>query len=76
MLDTREVSFIDCSGVHAILDAGAGADRDLPRLLLIPGPVVERFLTLAGIDEQIWTIELDPSEPERRLPLVPTLSAA
>lgn len=76
VLDTREVSFIDCAGVHAILDASAGGEWGLPRLLLISGAVVERLLVLAGIDEQIWRIELDPCEPERRLNLLPEVHAA
>lgn len=63
VLDTRDVSFIDCSGVHVILDANAGADWGAPRLVLVPSPVVERLLKLANVYSEVWTFDLDPSEP-------------
>jgi anti-anti-sigma factor len=63
VLDTREVSFVDCSGVHVILAANAGADWGVSRLILVPGPAVDRLLKLARVHKQIWTFDLAPSDP-------------
>ena len=62
VLDTRDVSFIDCRAVHVILSAGAGADRGMPPLRLLPGRVVDDLLRLLGLHEQIWCFDLDPSD--------------
>jgi anti-anti-sigma factor len=72
VLDTREVSFIDCSGVHAILAANAGADWGVPRLILVPGPAVERLLKVAGAFKQIWTFDVDPPAELQEPALAPS----
>lgn len=75
VLDTREVSFIDCSGVYAILAANAGAEWGVPRLILVPGSAVERLLKLAGAYEQIWTFDVDSPDLASGLALAPWPSA-
>jgi anti-anti-sigma factor len=75
VLDTREVSFIDGSGVYAILAANAGADWGVPRLILVPGLAVERLLRLAGAYEQIWTFDLEPPDQLWEPALAPELGA-
>src|ERR1700722_20524139 len=62
VLDTREVSFIDCHAVHVILSADAAADWGLPPLKLLPGRVVEDLFRLLGVHGQIWSFDLVPSE--------------
>ncbi len=74
-LDTREVSFIDCSGLRVILAASAGVERGGPPLVMVPGPVVDDLLKLAGVDDRIWTLDLPPPEPDRNLHLVPGVPA-
>jgi anti-anti-sigma factor len=63
VLDTRDVFFMDSSGIDAILDASAREERGGPRLVLVPGPIVDRVIRLAGVHGRIWTRELAPSAP-------------
>ena len=76
VLDTRDVSFIDCSGLRAILDSSGRGDAEVPRLVLVPGPAVQRLLSLAGVDRQVSTCDLAPSEPLPALGLAPQPLAA
>ena len=49
VLDLRELSFIDCSGVNAIVEAGSRARRLGRQLLRLRGPEqVERIFSLTG----------------------------
>jgi len=62
VLDLRELSFIDSSGVHVILDIAEDARRKGDRLLIVRGPAqVERMLTLTKIGKQVSTFDLDPA---------------
>jgi hypothetical protein len=62
VLDTREVSFIDCRAVHVILAVAAGADWGVPPLKFLAGQVVEDLLRLLGVHGQIRSFDLVPSE--------------
>jgi anti-anti-sigma factor len=62
VLDTREVSFIDCSALRVILSANAAAHRGVPPLKLVPGPVVDDLVRLLGVQGQIWSFDLVSSE--------------
>jgi anti-anti-sigma factor len=62
-LDLRELTFIDCAGVHVILDA----QRAECRLVLVRGQAhVDRVLTLTGACEQVEIVDLDPSKAPLR----------
>jgi anti-anti-sigma factor len=64
VLDLRELTFIDSSGVHVILDAAADARRAGRRLLIVRGPKqVDRMLTLTGVRTQVLIFDLDPAKP-------------
>jgi anti-sigma B factor antagonist len=68
VLDLREVTFIDSSGVHVILDAAAEARREWGRLMLVRGSVpVERMLTLTKVADRVLTVDPEPEEPSRGL---------
>lgn len=69
VLDLRELTFIESTGVHVILDAAGGVRRGEGRLILVRGPPqVDRALTLAGVPNQVLIVDLDPSEaPVRAL---------
>jgi anti-sigma B factor antagonist len=69
VLDLRELTSMDSSGVHVILDAVADIRRAGGRLLLIPGPAhVDRVFTLTGACDQVEILDLDPTElPARAL---------
>jgi anti-anti-sigma factor len=50
VLDLRDLTFIDCCGLHAILAARVRADRESCRVMLIPGSSqVQRMLALTGL---------------------------
>ena len=68
VLDLRELTSIELSGVHVILDAADRARRCWGRLMLVRGPAeVDRELTLSGASEEMLIFELDSTEPARTL---------
>jgi anti-anti-sigma factor len=53
VLDLSAVTFIDCSGMHAILRAAAGFRATGRRLVLLnESRVIERLFELAGVDDE------------------------
>jgi anti-sigma B factor antagonist len=67
VLDLRELTFIECAGVHVILDAAASVRRGDGRLILVRGPThVDRALTLTDASSQVLIVDLDPSDPPVR----------
>jgi stage II sporulation protein AA (anti-sigma F factor antagonist) len=69
VLDLRELTFIESTGVHVILDAAANVRPGKGRLILVRGPAqVDRTLTLTGVPSQVLIVDLHPSEaPVRAL---------
>lgn len=64
VLDLRDLGFMDCAGVHAIVDASVSARRDGRRLILLRGmPNVDRVFTLTGSADEIEIGDLDLLEP-------------
>jgi anti-anti-sigma factor len=64
VLDLRELGFMDCAGVHAILEASASARRDGRRLILLRGtPNVDRIFALTGSDDDVEIGDLDLLDP-------------
>jgi anti-sigma B factor antagonist len=62
VLDLRELSFIDSSGVHVILDVADDARRKGGRLLIARGPAqVDRMLTLTKVCKQVSIFDHDPA---------------
>lgn len=55
VLDLREVTFIDCSGLQALLDATARARAGRRRLPILPGPAL---LHLTGLLRQKDVLDL------------------
>ncbi len=67
VLDLRELTSIDSSGIHVILDA-AHCGRYGGRLTLVRGPgEVDRELTLNGVCDQMLVFDLHPAEPAEAL---------
>jgi anti-sigma B factor antagonist len=63
-LDLRDVSFVDCSGVHVIVDATLHARRIGHRLILLRGPPnVDRMFALTGTADEVELADVDPREP-------------
>ena len=64
VLDLRELSFMDSSGVNAIVDANIRAQREGGRLVILRGPPhVDRLFSLTGVDRELDIRDLDPAEP-------------
>jgi anti-anti-sigma factor len=64
VLDLRELTFIDSSGVHAIVGAGIRARRAGRRLVLVHVPShVDRMLRLTGTAHQVEIGDVDPVAP-------------
>ena len=62
VVDLRDLSFIDSSGVHVIVDACVRAERTPCRVVVIQGsPRVHRVFALTGLDRLI-EIVADPAE--------------
>lgn len=67
VLDLRDVAFMNCSGVHAIVDASVRAREVGRRLLLLRGPpVVDRMFALTGNSHQVEICSVDLGEPPGR----------
>jgi anti-anti-sigma factor len=69
VLDLRELTFMDCCGVHVILDAARDARQAERRLVLVRGRAnVDRVLTLTGACAHVDIVDLTPGEvPARAL---------
>jgi anti-sigma B factor antagonist len=63
-LDLRDVTFMDCSGVHVIVDASRRA-RDVDRrLILLRGPPnVDRMFALTGHTREVEIADVAPGAP-------------
>lgn len=63
VLDLRALTFMDCSGVHVILDAAADARGAGGELILTRGPAqIDRLLAITRFCEEVEILDLDPRE--------------
>lgn len=61
VLDLRELAFMDCAGVHTIVNASVRARKDGRRLVLVRGrPDVYRMFTLTGSTGDVDIGDPDP----------------
>ncbi len=64
VLDLRELTFMDSSGVHAIVDAGIRYRRAGCRMVVVRAPAqVDAVFTLIGVTEDVEIYDLDPGQP-------------
>jgi anti-anti-sigma factor len=62
VLDLRELTFIDSTGLRTILGADARARRDGRRLMVVPGPPpVHRVFRIALLDQRLDFLEEEAS---------------
>jgi anti-anti-sigma factor len=64
VLDLRELTFMDSSGVHVIVDASTRARAAGNRLVVVRGPSqVDRLLGLSKAADVLEIVDLDPAQP-------------
>ena len=63
ILDLREVTFIDSTGLWALLGATQGRDRVESLVLRAPAPAVRRLIELAALTERLAIEPEAPDEP-------------
>ena len=63
ILDLREVTFIDSTGLRALLGATQGRDRAESLVLRAPSPAVRRLIELTALTEQLAIEPEGPDEP-------------
>jgi len=70
VLDLRDVTFMDSTGLHLILETDAAARAAEWELRLIQGPArVQRVFELAGVREALPFVEAPPPPTPARHPL-------
>jgi anti-sigma B factor antagonist len=63
VLDLRELAFMDCSGVNAIVDAGSRARRAGRQLLVLRAPAnVDRLFSLTETADAVEFGDIAPAE--------------
>ena len=63
LLDLRELTFIESSGVHVILDAAGSVRPGEGRLIVVRGPAhVDLALTLTGASKEVLVLDLEPND--------------
>ena len=61
IVDLRQLTFVDSTGLHAIIDADARARRTGHRLVFIRGSErIHRLFTLVGLTDQLKIVDLTP----------------
>jgi anti-anti-sigma factor len=69
VLDPRELDFIDCSGLRAIVNASIDARKAGHRLVVLRGaPTVERMLRLTGSLDDVEVCDVEPTGQALRAP--------
>jgi anti-sigma B factor antagonist len=64
VLDLRELDFMDCAGVHTIVNASVRARQNGRRLVLVRGrPDIYRIFTLTGSTEDVDIGDPDSVQP-------------
>jgi anti-anti-sigma factor len=64
IIDLRELTFMDSTGLHAIIDADARALRSGRRVVLIRGSgQVDRLFKLVGVTDQLRMVDFTADPP-------------
>ncbi len=64
VLDLRELTFIDCTGIHSVVAASNRARQADGQLVLVRGPShVDRVFTLTGTSDALEIVDLDAVSP-------------
>lgn len=61
VVDLRELSFIDLTGLRVLLAADARSRQDGMNLRFIPGPMVRRLFELAQLPDRLTYVEPRPT---------------
>lgn len=66
VLDLRNVTFIDSTGLHAILVARVAARKSARVLVIDPSPAFSRLVTAAGVEAELELLPRESSSKLRR----------
>ena len=61
VVDLRELSFIDLTGLRVLLDADARSRQDGMNLRFVPGPMVRRLFEVAELPDPLAYVEPRPT---------------
>ncbi|MEO8687666.1 MAG: STAS domain-containing protein [Solirubrobacteraceae bacterium] len=68
VLDLRELSFMDCAGVHTIVEASLRARKTSRRLVMVRGgPDIYRMFTLTDSSAHVDIGDPEPAQPAHAL---------
>jgi anti-anti-sigma factor len=78
IVDLRQLTFIDSTGLHVLIEADARARRIRRRLVLARGPArIDRLFQILGLSERLKIIDLKPvlvSPPAHSAPAPPNVA--
>ena len=67
VLDLRDLTFMDCAGVHLLVNASARARERGGRLVVLRGPpAIDRLFTLTGAASRVESSDTESAEPPVR----------
>jgi anti-sigma B factor antagonist len=76
IVDLRQLTFIDSTGLHVLIEADARARHTGRRLVVVRGPAhIDRLFDLVGLSDRLRIIDLKPAAvapPEHPAPSPPT----
>ena len=65
VIDLREVTFLDSSGIRLLIEAQLASDRDGYRLTVVRGPDhVQRLFELAGLESRLTFVDHPDADAE------------
>ncbi len=77
VVDLREVTFMDSTGLHVLMETQSHATRTGNRLVFVRGRrSVHRLFEVTGIDEQLQVVDLKASEPPLQALVAPAIRPA
>lgn len=73
VLDLRQLTFIDSTGLHLIIEAHGRARDAKRRLVLIRGPAqIHNLFELVGLADRLEIVDLEQDDPRDASPADPT----
>jgi anti-sigma B factor antagonist len=76
VVDLRQLTFMDSTGVHLMIEADARARRSAQRLVRVRGPEqIDRLFDLVGLTDRLEIVDLKPVHASAVAPMRPASPA-